>query len=229
LEVKFRHTTRSAPCVLVYDDDMLAWLKRHVFASLFILAGLSLVPAYLHAYTIAGASEIPTVLLGDKIIVSNFAYCLKLPYSNTKLFQTGPPQRGDFVYLRILNSSRLKGGFFKRIMGLPGETIELRENRVIIDGRAISVKALNPADFAWVPKAHPLGSTVESEDGHWITFTPGKSEYRNYRPIRLTDGQYFLLGDNRDDSYDSREFGPVSEDVFLGKVIAIIPAGERTK
>src|ERR1700720_4617275 len=72
------------------------------------------------------------------------------------------------------------------------------------------VKALSLADFAWVPKAHPIGSVVQSEDGHWITFTPGKSEHRNHPPIRLSDGQYFVLGDNRDDSEDSPEFGPVS-------------------
>ena len=216
-------------CRLVYHEDMLAWLRRHIRASLLVLAGLSLAPAYLHAYTIIGASEIPTVLLGDKILVNNAAYGLKLPYSNVRLFRTGSPKRGDFVFLRIPNNHQLKRGFFKRIMGLPGETIEIRENRVIVNGRAIPVKTLNPADFAWVPKAHPIGSTVESEDGHWITFTPGKSDYRNHPPIRLAEGQYFLLGDNRDDSYDSRAFGPVSEDLFLGKVIAIFPTGERMR
>jgi signal peptidase I len=80
--------------LVVYDDDMLALRKRHVFVSLFIFAVLSLVPAYLHAYTIIGASEIPTVLLRDKIIVSNFAYSLKLPYSNIKLVH----QRGEISF-----------------------------------------------------------------------------------------------------------------------------------
>jgi signal peptidase I len=70
---------------------------------------------------------------------------------------------------------------------------------------------------------------VESEDGHWVTYTPGKSEHRNHPPNRLGAGQYFVLGDNRDHSYDSREFGPVSEDLFDGKVIAILRAGERTR
>jgi signal peptidase I len=208
---------------------MLACLKRHVVALLFVLAGLGLVPAYLHAYSIIGASEIPTVLLGDKIVVNNAAYVLRVPYSNTKLFRTGSPKRGDFVFLHLPNNPGLKSGFFKRIMGLPGETIELRENRVWIDGRAISVKTLNPADFAWVPAAHPIASTVENEDGHWIAFTPGKSQHRNHPPTRLAPGQSFLLGDNRDDSYDSREFGPVPEDLFEGKVIAILPTGERAR
>lgn len=208
---------------------MIAWLKRHLVAFLIVLAGLGLVPAYLRPYKISGGSEIPTVLVGDQILVNNAAYRLKVPYSNAKLFRTSSPRRGDFVFLRLPNNPHLKAGFFKRIMGLPGETIGLRENRVLIDGRALPVKPLNPADFAWVPTTHPMGSTVWNEDGHWIAFTPGKSEQRNHPPTRLGKGEYFLLGDNRDDSYDSREFGPVPEDFFWGKVIATLRTGERAR
>ncbi len=208
---------------------MLTWVKKHIRTVLLVGAGLSLIPAYLHAYTIVGPSDIPTVLLGDKLIVNSAAYRVKLPYSNVEVVRTGAPQRGDFVRLRIPSNPRLRLGFFKRVIGLPGETIEIRENRVFINGRALGLKVLNPADFAWVPRSHPLGSTVAGEDGHWITFTPGKSEHRNCPPVRLSAGQYFVLGDNRDDSEDSREFGPVSEDLILGKVIAIFPTGERSR
>ena len=208
---------------------MLAWLKRHAGWVLLFLAGLSLVPSYLRAYVLSGPSDIPTVLLGDKVIVNRAAYRLRLPYSTVTLFRTGSPKRGDFVLLHVPNNSRLRFGFFKRIMGLPGETIEIRENRVIVNGRAIPVRDLAPADFGWVPTGHPIGSTVQDEDGHWITFTPGKSERRNLPPIRLLDGQYFLLGDNRDDSEDSREFGPASGDLLLGRVIATFATGPRAK
>jgi signal peptidase I len=193
------------------------------------MVGLGLAPAYLHAYKLAGASEIPTLLPGDKVIVNNAAYGVNLPYSNARLFRSGWPKRGHMVLLHVLNDPHLNHPFFKRIMGLPGETIEIRENRVFVNGRAVPVTDLNPADFAWVPKTHPIGSTVQNEDGHWITFTPGKSEQRNHPPIRLSTGQYFVLGDNRDDSQDSREFGPVSEDLLLGKVIATLASGERTR
>ena len=208
---------------------MLAWLKRNARWVLLVLAGLSLVPSYLRAYVLSGPSDIPTVLLGDKVIVNRAAYRLKLPYSTVTLFRTGSPKRGDFVLVQVPNDPRLRSPVIKRIMGLPGETIEIRENRVIVNGRAIPVTDLNPAEFAWVPKAHPIGSVVESEDGHWITFTPGRSEHRNHPPVRLSDGQYFVLGDNRDDSEDSREFGPVSEELLLGKVIATFATGERAR
>jgi len=67
---------------------MLAWLKKHVRLVLLVIVGLSLVPAYLHAYSLSGPSDIPTVLLGDKVIVNSAAYQLKLPYSNVTLFRT---------------------------------------------------------------------------------------------------------------------------------------------
>ncbi len=208
---------------------MLASVRRRFLWLLLALGGLSLIPAYLHAYALAGPSDIPTVLLGDKVVVNTAAYELKAPYSHVPLFRTGLPKRGDFVLLRLKNHPRLKSVFFKRIIGLPGEVIEIRENRVIINSRPLPVRELNPADFAWVPKAHPIGTVVQDEDGHWITFTPGKSEQRNHPPVRLSDRQFFVLGDNRDDSVDSREFGPVSEELLLGKVIASFPTGERIR
>jgi signal peptidase I len=206
-----------------------AWLKRHVRIVALVLVGMSLVPAYLQAYELSGPSDIPTVLLGDKVIVNRAAYSVKLPYFNVRLFRSGSPQRGDFVLLRLLNNPRFSFRFFKRIIGLPGETVELRENRVLVNGRALPVTDLNPADFAWVPTAHPIGSIVQNEDGHWITFTPGKGKHRNHPPLRLAAGEYFVLGDNRDDSADSREFGPVTEDLLLGKVIATFASGERRR
>ena len=204
------------------------WRKRSLLTGLSVLAGVCLVPSYLRAYKITGGSEVPTVLVGDTIVVNNAAYRLNLPYTRVKLFRTGAPRRGDFVFLHLPDRPRLRG-FFKRVIGLPGETIELRENQVLIDGRPLPTAPLDPAAFAWAPKGHPIGSIVESEDGHWVTFTPGKSRDRNHPPTRLAEGEYFLLGDNRDGSLDSRDFGPVPEAFFQGKVIAVLPTGARAK
>jgi signal peptidase I len=208
---------------------MLPRVNRNLGIALAFLAVLSLLPAYLRAYTLTGPSDIPTLLLGDKAVVSNAAYGVNLPYSKVRLFRSGSPKRGDLVLLHILNDPGLRFPFCKRVMGLPGETVEIRENQIVVDGRPVRATNLNPADFVWVPRAHPIGSSVQNEDGHWITFTPGKSELRNYPPIRLAERQYFVLGDNRDDSKDSREFGPVSEDLLLGKVIVTLATGERTR
>ena len=86
---------------------------------------------------------------------------------------------------------------------------------------------MNAADFRWVPNSHPTGTEVWDEDGHWITCTPAKSALRNHGPVQLREHTYFVMGDNREASEDSRGFGPVPEDALLGRLVAIFPTGPR--
>jgi signal peptidase I len=201
------------------------WLKRH--PRTILLAGLTallLLPSYLRAYTLSGASAAPTVVLGDVFIVNNAAYDLRLPYSHITLVHTGSIRRGDVVFVGL----PIHVAAIKRVMGLPGETIEVRENRVIVDGRTLPSQPVD-ADFAWVSPQHHMGSTVFMEDGHWCAYTPGKGESRNFAPIHLRAGEYFLMGDNRDNSLDSRAFGPVSRDKITGKMIAVFEHTARLR
>jgi signal peptidase I len=205
---------------------LLIWFKGHLRLILLAAIVLGIAPAYLHAYSISpsGISEVPTILSGDMIIVNRAAYDLRLPYSNLKLLRTGLPQRGDMVLIVVPTSGWPAP---KRVLAVPGDAIELRENRVFINGQAVSVENLNRADFAWVPESNRLGSAVQNENGHWISYTPGKGNYRNHPVIRLAADQYFLLGDNRDESADSRAWGPLSVNSIFGKVIMILPIGRR--
>ena len=203
---------------------MLHWLQRHLRMVLMIGAILAVLPSYLWPYSLSGAPAAPSILLRDTIIVNRVAYDFRLPYSHIALFHTGTPRRGDIVLAYLPAVVRPA---FKRIVGLPGETVELRENRVIVDGRPLPLESLDSAGFAWVPAGHRMGSTVVMEDGHWAAYTPGKGQYRNCSPVHLAPGEYFLMGDNRDDSFDSRAFGPVMRDHFVAKVIAVLPTGPR--
>jgi signal peptidase I len=115
----------------------------------------------------------------------------------------------------------------KRVVGLPGDMIELRENQLVIDGRSVSRKPLDRAEFAWVPQEDKIGAAIEDEDGHWITYTPGKGEHRNYSPIKLAEDRYFVLGDNQDESVDSRTWEPISEASILGKIVMKLSTGRR--
>ena len=185
-----------------------------------------LLPAYFRAYSLAGASDAPTLLLGDKVIVNQAAYWIKLPYTQIKLLHVSRPRRGDMVLVRRPDQ---QGVVFKRVIGLPQETVEITDNRVIINGRPLSLKALPQADFSWVPPSHRLGNTVYDEDGHWIAFTPGAGEHKDLASIQLRSDEYFLLGDNRDPSLDCRVWGPLKEDAILGKVVLILHTGARNK
>lgn len=198
---------------------MARWFNRHRRIVLLLLGSVAMLPAYLRAFTLISPSEAPTLNIGDTVLVDEAAYTFRLPFFDVRLFRTGAIKRGDMVQL-LLPDRPARG--FKRVIGLPGESVELRENHVFLNGCALPLQPLSRADFGWVAAINHIGSIVASEDGHWISFTPGVGRYRNCQPIRLGSRQYFLIGDNRDESADSRIWGPISEDRILGKVIATI-------
>jgi signal peptidase I len=156
--------------------------------------------------------------------VNHAAYKLKFPCSNLTICRTGSITRGEMVLVKLPDG---RGVAPKRVMGLPGETIELKDNRLIVNGAAIRTEKLDRSQFAWVPETAKMGSVIENEDGHWITYTPEKGEYRSCSPIRLAADQYFVIGDNRDESVDSRLWGPITGESILGNVIVNLPTGSR--
>ncbi len=195
---------------------MATWLRKNYMVLLLLLAVLALLPSYFWVYALTAPSESPTLNIGDRIIVNKASYSLRLSYSNVTLFQTRLPKRGDMVLARLPNGRTVAP---KRAIGLPEETIELRENRVLVNGRELPVRPLNRSQFDWVNPSNRIGSVVAEEEGHWISFTPGFGPDRTCPPVKLERGQYFVIGDNRDQSADSRIWGPVPESRILGKVI----------
>ncbi len=181
-------------------------------------------PSYLRAYNLSGGSDAPTLLYGDTAIVNHAAFWISAPYTNLRLIHIGKPHRGDLILVQRPDNP---ASAFKRLMALPGETFELRDNRAYIDGRPLPLAVLN-SDFSWVTTRHKMGSTVFDEAGHWIAYTPGKSPLRNFGPIHLGRDEYFLMGDNRDNSLDCREWGPLHERALLGKVVLTLHTGPRS-
>lgn len=164
-------------------------------------------------------------MLGDTFLVNRAAYDVRLPYSKIELFRTGSPQRWELVQAELPLHGMVA---IKRVIALPGETLEVRENRVILNGRPVQVRALDGRQFSWVPaKAHGMGSSVVMEDNHWVAYTPGGSKHRNFPAVTLGVGEYFLMGDNRDNSLDSRMFGPIARDKILGRVAIVLSTGPR--
>ncbi len=139
---------------------MATWVRRNYRILLLLVSALALLPSYLWAYALIAPSESPTLNIGDRIIVNKAAYALRLPYANVTLFRTRSPKRGDMV-LVLLPSRRAVAP--KRVVGLPEETIELRENRVLVKGRELPVRPLNRVEFDWVNPSNRIGSVVLSD------------------------------------------------------------------
>ena len=198
---------------------MATWLRCNYRILLLVGGVLALLPSYLWAYALSASSESPTLNIGDRIIVNKASYALRLPYSDVVLFRARSPERGDMVLVRLPNGRAVAP---KRVVGLPEETIELKENRVLVNGRELPVRPLNRVDFNWVDPSNRIGSIVAEEGGHWISFTPGTGRYRTCPSVKLERGRYFVIGDNRDESADSRIWGPVPESRILGKVVMAI-------
>lgn len=149
----------------------------------------------IQAYKIPSGSMKPTLQIGDHILVSKFNYGVKLPFIRSTLIPIGAPQRGDIVVF-IYPEDRSKD-FIKRLIGLPGDTIEIREKKIFLNG---------------LPWSDAYGVHVDN------LILPGSVQPRdNFGPAKVPEGSIFVLGDNRDESYDSRFWGFVDMKDVLGK------------
>jgi signal peptidase I len=171
-------------------------------------------------FRIPSGSMIPTLLVGDFILVNKFTYGIRLPVLNHKIIDLGTPQRGDVVVFRYpLDPST---PFIKRVVGLPGDTIRYHDKDVYINGEKVS--HVPKGTYVGVRSAAShTGATVLSErlDGreHDIIHTPGARSLNG--EFRVPSGQYFVLGDNRDNSRDSRFWGYVPDENLIGKAFYI--------
>lgn len=171
-------------------------------------------------YRIATASDAPTLLPGDLVVVSVSAYDLTVPFSWTQLVRIADPQRGDMVICRLPGITPCPV-YVKRVVGLPGDEIEVRGHQLHVNGEPVELRELNRALYRELDERGQLGQVVALESGlggeHLVSYSPSASP--GHGPVRVGPGQYFLLGDNRDNSLDSRQLGTISRGRILGKVV----------
>ena len=165
----------------------------------------------------------PTIIEGDRIYVNKLAYDLKVPFTTWHLAQWSNPKRGDIVvFYSPYDGTRL----VKRVIGLPGDTIELRNEQLIINGKPVNYAPLNAEISTQLPvkeQQHSLFATEQLPGhAHAVMAIPGVSAKRSFGPVRVPEGSYFMMGDNRDDSFDSRYFGVVSRDRIVGKATDVV-------
>jgi signal peptidase I len=156
------------------------------------------------AFKIPSGSMLQTLQIGDHILVNKFVYGVRIPFTSHEILSLGEPKRGDvivFVYPKDTNKD-----FIKRVVGEPGDVVEVHDKVLFVNGRRVA------------------DSYAQFVDG---PFGNGESPRDNFDPFTIPDGTVFVMGDNRDRSYDSRFWGPVEIDKIKGKAFLIYWSWDR--
>jgi len=179
---------RTKSVVREYGEALFVALLLALFIRSFIV----------QAFKIPSGSMIPTLEIGDHILVNKFVYGVRVPYLGTLLLPVSKPRRGDVVVF-IYPQDEDKD-FIKRVVGVEGDTVEVRDKRLYVNGEAVP---------------DPYARFADGEDGRLV------AQRDNFGPFQVPAGYIFVMGDNRDRSYDSRFWGPVSLDKVKGKAFLI--------
>ncbi len=166
-------------------------------------------------FRIPSGSMMPTLLQGDYIFVKKYSFGLRLPVLDKKIIETGEPERGDVVVFRLPSEPSIN--YIKRVIGLPGDEIVYEEHRLTVNGELIEVT--RDADL---PIASAAATYVEQlgDRKHAILVTNPRNAMRDGR-FTVPDGHYFMMGDNRDNSRDSRFIGAIPETHLVGEAVRV--------
>lgn len=168
-------------------------------------------------FRIPSGSMIPTLLVGDFILVNKFSYGVRLPVVHTKILDTGSPERGDVAVFRYPLDPRLD--YIKRVVGLPGDTIEYKGRQFRVNGTLMPVSSdtpyTSPIDDSIVVGASQQNEMM-GEKLHEILQFNNEAAKRS-GTFKVPEGHYFMVGDNRDRSNDSRFWGFVPEENLVGE------------
>jgi signal peptidase I len=174
-----------------------------------IVLALVIKTSIVEAYKIPSSSMEDTLLIGDFLLANKFVYGSRLPLLGWRLPAIHDPRPGDVVIFTWPGDGVTK--YIKRCVAGPGDTIEVRDTLVLVNGK---------------PQVRPAGSKfidVDAAGVHQARPRPtnGRDDRDFFGPYVVPEGSYFMMGDNRDNSYDSRFWGPVGKDAILGEAMVV--------
>lgn len=172
-------------------------------------------------FRIPSGSMLPTLEVGDFILVNKFSYGLRWPVFNNKFIEIGEPQRGDVVVFRFPEDPRID--YIKRVVGLPGDRIEYIDKQLVINGNPVALEFVEPYDRIIIRGGGVSRVYTEKlpNKEHAILLYPRvRSPFQDSVEV-VPDGHYFVMGDNRDDSRDSRAWGFLPEKNLVGKAFFV--------
>lgn len=205
--------------------SMKTWLKDNRGFLIFLLCFGFFRSAMADWNPIPSSSMRPTLLEGDVVLVNRLAYDFKLPMTDLSLLRLGEPQRGDVVtFTSPKDSVRL----IKRLVGLPGDVIELKVEQLLVNGVPMiygdAVEVVEPVGTRTTPGLRTTERLGTRE--HAVQFLPEIPAMRSFGPVVVPEDNFFFLGDNRDNSADSRYVGMVPRRLFIGRAHHILVSAD---
>ena len=198
----------------VADINDVHWSIRETKSLLPIILIVLILRSFVaEPFQIPSSSMEPTLLVGDFILVNKFTYGLRLPVTRAKVFSINNPKRGDVMVFFPPNDKRY---FIKRIIGLPGDLIEYKNKQLWVNGKSQAITLLKQ-DVDLLKRQLLNEKLSDVEHLVYQTVTHPAKDYQ----ILVKQGHYFMMGDNRDNSHDSRYWGTVPEENIVGKAFAI--------
>ncbi len=164
----------------------------------------------------------PTILEGDMIVVNKLAYDLKIPFSLTRLAQWSDPQKGDIV---VLFSPEDGMRLVKRVVAGPGDTLAMKGDVLILNGKPLNYRVENAEPFKSEIDEDPKPIVAKESLGgtdHWMLALPSRAAMRDFPEMTVPEGQYFVMGDSRDNSKDSRFIGFIERKQIVGRAEGIL-------
>ena len=213
-------------------DDHLSFARKSTLREYAESIGVAIAVALLlrafvvEAFQIPSGSMIPTLEVGDHIFVSKFSYGLSIPFTDTKIMQYGEPKRGDVIVFKWPVDTSTD--YIKRVVGLPGDTVEVRQGQLYVNGNEIHRERVpvrchySEISTAGVPDDHDCEHWLETLGSkvHDTILEPSHPAADHPRLV-VPAGEVFVMGDNRDNSYDSRKWGTVKMTLIKGRALII--------
>jgi signal peptidase I len=199
------------------------WWKREIRPLLILLMIMFSIRSSLADWNVVPSGSMqPTILVGDRVWVNKLAYDLKVPFTTWHIAEWSNPQRGDIVvFFSPKDGTRL----VKRVIGLPGDTVELRNEQLVINGKPVAYTTLDPKIPGQLSEPERVWSIFATEKlparSHAVMIINGVQALRTFGPVQVSEDHYFMMGDNRDNSFDSRYFGTVDRSQIVGKTSSV--------
>jgi signal peptidase I len=188
-----------------------------------LLAVLIIRSVVAEPFRIPSGSMVPTLEIGDYIIVNKFAYGLRFPFTTHRLLPVGDPDAGDIIVFKWPGD--LSVDYIKRVVAVPGDEVLVRHNQLYVNGTRVEKEFVE--DYSFVDDnctAAPAELYNETFDGerHTILYSPGTGgRLSEFGPFTVPEGEVFVMGDNRDNSSDSRAWGTVPRINIKGKALVV--------